>query len=32
MPKMKTHRGAAKRFNVTKSGRVKEPRVTSVTF
>lgn len=23
MPKMKTHRGAAKRFNVTKSGRVK---------
>lgn len=23
MPKMKTHRGAAKRFSVTKSGRVK---------
>ncbi|MGI5907908.1 MAG: 50S ribosomal protein L35 [Christensenellales bacterium] len=23
MPKIKTHRGAAKRFNVTKSGRVK---------
>jgi large subunit ribosomal protein L35 len=23
MPKMKTHRGAAKRFTVTKSGRVK---------
>ena len=23
MPKMKTHRGAAKRFKVTKSGRVK---------
>ena len=23
MPKMKTHRGAAKRFNVTKSGRIK---------
>ena len=23
MPKMKTHRGAAKRFNVTKSGQIK---------
>lgn len=23
MPKMKTHRGAAKRFSVTKSGKVK---------
>ncbi len=23
MPKMKTHRGAAKRFSLTKSGRVK---------
>ena len=23
MPKMKTHRGAAKRFKVTKSGKVK---------
>ncbi len=23
MPKMKTHRGAAKRFSITKSGRVK---------
>ena len=23
MPKIKTHRGAAKRFNVTKSGRIK---------
>ena len=23
MPKMKTHRGAAKRFNLTKSGKVK---------
>ena len=23
MPKMKTHRGAAKRFNVTKSGLIK---------
>ena len=23
MPKIKTHRGAAKRFNLTKSGRVK---------
>lgn len=23
MPKMKTHRGAAKRFSVTKSGRIK---------
>ncbi len=23
MPKMKTHRGAAKRFNMTKTGRVK---------
>ena len=23
MPKMKTHRGAAKRFNFTKSGKVK---------
>lgn len=23
MPKMKTHRGAAKRFTVTKSGRIK---------
>ena len=23
MPKMKTHRGAAKRFSVTKSGRLK---------
>ena len=23
MPKIKTHRGAAKRFNVTKSGKIK---------
>ncbi len=23
MPKMKTHRGAAKRFNLTKSGKIK---------
>ncbi|MDO4567531.1 MAG: 50S ribosomal protein L35 [Clostridia bacterium] len=23
MPKIKTHRGAAKRFNLTKSGRIK---------
>ncbi|HCS75199.1 MAG TPA: 50S ribosomal protein L35 [Clostridiales bacterium] len=26
MPKMKTHRGAAKRFSLTKSGKVKRAR------
>lgn len=26
MPKMKTHRGAAKRFSLTKSGKVKRSR------
>ncbi len=26
MPKMKTHRGAAKRFKVTKSGKIKRTR------
>ena len=31
MPKQKTHKGAAKRFSVTKSGKVKRAQDFSVT-
>ena len=32
MGKIKTHRGAAKRFSLTKSGKVKKPALTEDTF
>ena len=32
MPKIKTHRGAAKRFSLTKSGKVKGAAHTGATF
>ena len=32
MPKIKTHRGAAKRFSLTKSGKVKEQKLTRVIY
>lgn len=32
MPKMKTHKGAAKRFNLTKTGRIKRAKSNSNHF
>ena len=32
MPKIKTHRGAAKRFSVTKSGKIKRAKAYKSTF